>query len=610
MNAGGRAAWRRSGAQYLLGLGLWLGLGLGLALTPAASARGERESLPARATARPAGQFGPAISEFVVDAAAPGPVMHVALIGNASRLDTLLALRSASDLRAGRGVPGADYFRQRFPHFEQFRIGNTLPGYACAGLDFDELVVRGADGRFEYRFEQTLLMLQRLVDAGIRPHLALTGTPLALVPAGEEPIRHEVYGCLNAPRIDWSRAEARDRVPDWWALQDAFLGALIERFGRSEIARWTFATWTEPFNPARKPAHLVLPADVVGSGRHDAGVAAIVAASIDAAMKHGVRIRLGNMAGPVERDYPALIREIGRFPRGKEYLAYIEGYAVSRYRTQPGRPIDRSLEAAFSLLRDPAMPDKPLYIDELGDLSGLDGAVPFAPAAGLAEGIFLSVALQRVFERQDGTARSPAGVALWRHQIGPRGRDLFARPQAYLATPGSHVVGMFAALNGAARLPLAGPPGLALAAMRQGQISVILLAPGGERALFSPATRHERRVVVTGLAPSTAYRVRIVEIGRVHGNPISRFLDGAPGYAQDSQGRFVRSAGRWVLSSPRWEACFHDEDASCAWRTAARTIEEPSVRTLQASSGRSGILTVAVEGDSAAIATVQVQRAD
>lgn len=228
----------------------------------------------------------------------------------------------------------------------------------------------------------------------------------------------------------------------------------------------------------------------------------------------------------------------------------------------------------------------------------------------VSEGIFLSAALQRVFERQDGTARSPVGVALWRHQIGPRARDTFARPQAYLATPGSHVLGMFAALNGAARLPVAGPPHLALAGVRQGQISAILLSTGGEQALGSPPTHQERRLVVTGLAPSAAYTIRIAEVGRIHGNPISRFLDGAPSYAQDTQGRFSRRAGRWVLSSPRWETCFHDEDTSCAWRDSARMIEEPSVRTVQARSGRDGTLRVVVEGDTAAIAMVRVQRED
>lgn len=591
----------------LLSLGAVVTFGVSLGLAQAGLAAG---TAPRPGLSSAAGTPDPVALEIAVDAAAPGPIMSVELIGNASRLDTLLALRSASDLRGGRPASAAQAWRARFPHFKRFRIGNTFVGYRCAGLDFDEIVVRGPDGRIEYRFEQTLAMLQRLVDAGIRPHLALTGTPLALVPADEEPIRHRVYGCVNAPRIVWTGAEPRDRVPEWWALQDAFFDALVERFGRAEVAQWTFATWTEPFNRSRKPAHLVLPADLVLEGRHDAAVAAIVAASIDVAMKHRLPIRIGNLGGRVEQDYPALIGEIAKFARGREYLAYVDGYAISRYRTQPGRSIARAIDAGFALLGDPAMPDKPLYIDELGDLSGIDGAIPFEAASGLAGGLFLSTALERVFGRQDDSIRSPKGVAVWHDGIGARARDTLAAPQAYLASPASHVLGMFAAFNGAARLPARGPAHAALAGVRGGVVMVLLLAAGDERDLSSPVVQRQRRIVLLGLEPNAAYEIAISELGRTQGNPISKFLGGAPGYLQDSRGRFARVDGRWVLSSRRWEACFFDEDAACAWRAAAREIEHPSLRTLRTRTDGNGMLSLSLDIDSTAIALVQARRAD
>ena len=559
-------------------------------------------ALAAPAAARPSGT-----PEFTVDVRQTGPAYDVDLLGNASRLPALVALASDDALTAGGAAnrPSADFFRSRYPHYKQFRVGNLFFGYGCAGMDFEELAVRANDGRIEYRFGQTLEMLQRLVAAGLKPHLALTGTPQALVPAGEAVMKHPAYGCVNAPAIDWSKAQPKERMPEWWALQDAFFKALIERFGKAEVQSWTFATWTEPLNPTRKLAHLMLPENVVRDGRHDEAVATVLAASIDVAMAHGLRIRLGNMAGPVDKEYPKLVREIARFARGKAYLDYIDGYAISRYRTKAGQDIGAQPDAAFALLKNPAMPDKPLYVDELGDLAGDDGAEPFMPAAGLDGARFVATALERVYGWPDGGARRPASVALWGDQIAPRARNLFSQPDTYLKTAASHVTDMFASLDGLARLPVAGPARLALAGTANGRVKLLLLAPPPEPGNASRDPQPQTRTItVQGLKPGSEYELTFTEVSRLQGNPIAAFLDGAPGHRQDGKGRFALRGHEWKLASPKWEACYYDEDSSCAWRAEGRRLEAPLLRSLKLRSDAAGTLKTTLTVD--ALGTVMV----
>jgi len=543
---------------------------------------------------------------FDVDTRQPGATLNVDFIGNATRLDTLLGLRNAASLAAARAnpasAPGAEFFRSLYPHYRQFRIGNVFVGYECTASDLDELVVRRADGRLEYRFDQTLDMVQLMVSAGLKPHLALTGTPRALVPAGEALMKHPNYGCVNAPPIDLSKRSVRDRMPEWWQLQDAFFGALIQRFGKAEVQSWTFATWTEPWNPGRKLAHLVLPQDMVRAGRHDEGVATLLAASIDAAMKHGLQIRIGNLAGAVNLEYPKLLAEIAKLPLGKSYINHISGYAVSRYRTKGGADIGRQIDAAFVLLANPAMPPKPLYLDEFGDLAGPDGAEPFQGASGMDGARFVSTVLERVFSRQDGSARVPASVAFWRDQIEPRPRNVFSQPQAHLKSASSHVIDFFASLNGHARLPARGPVHQVLAGQRDGKLKVLLLPDAGDEGdVVRPQTR---TLALHGLRPGASYDVRLSEVSHLRGNPISAFLDGSAGYRQDNTGRFKAEGGRWVLASQQAEACYYDENAACAWRQKARGVEAPLVRASRINVDSDGVLRTSMVVDEAGIVMV------
>lgn len=112
--------------------------------------------------------------------------------------------------------------------------------------------------------------------------------------------------------------------------------------------------------------------------------------SRDVAMSHGVPIHIGNFAGPVEQAHPKVIDERRQFPSGEAYLKYISGYAISRYRVKPEQDIGQFLDKAFNLMNNPTMPNKPLCIDEFGELMGDDGIRPFKRASSL-EGAVLSV---------------------------------------------------------------------------------------------------------------------------------------------------------------------------------------------------------------------------
>jgi hypothetical protein len=175
--------------------------------------------------------------EFLVDTDLSGSVMNVQFMGNASRLDSLLMLRSVNlksrQIDQDNVLPSSSYFPEHYPYYSRFRIGNIFVGYKCNGMEFDELVSRDKGGNLVYHFEQTLDMLQTIVEAGIKPHIALTGTPFELVPSEEKLMKHKTYGCVNAPRIDFTKSQPKDRMPEWWGLQDAFFSALIKRQKRN-----------------------------------------------------------------------------------------------------------------------------------------------------------------------------------------------------------------------------------------------------------------------------------------------------------------------------------------------------------------------------------------
>jgi hypothetical protein len=321
-------------------------------------------------------------------------------------------------------------------------------------------------------------------------------------------------------------------------------------------------------------------------------------------MKHGVRIRIGNLAGHVQSDYPKLIAEIAKFPRGRAYLEYIDGYAISRYRTQAGADIGQQLDAAFTLLDNPAMPAKPLYIDEFGDLAGGDGAEPFQAASGLEGARFIAGALERVYSRQDGSPRVPRSVAFWRDQIEPRARNLYSQPEAYLKTPASHITGMFASMNGYARLPVQGPQRQGIAGMRNGQIKTILLPSVHLAGKAKP--QQTRSLVISGLRAGAEYAVTSEVVSREQGNPISTFMDGSANYLEDRKGQFKVTEGKWGLASPYWESCYYDENVACAWRKKARKIEAPLMRKSKIRSDANGVLRTSIVIDEEGILMVDV----
>jgi len=543
---------------------------------------------------------------LLVDVGKPGPVFDIDFVGNASRLNTFLGVSSSSEIlldetRFGTASP-KEYVQARFPYFRAIRVGNLFFGYECSGADFQELAVRDADGRLRYKFEETIQLIDELLRSGLKPHFALTGIPKAMVPDGEAVITHPIYGCVNAPAFDWSKSKPKERVRDWWQLQDAFMRALIAYFGKDEVKTWEFATWTEPLNPEGKErAHLVLPESVLKAGRHDEAVATIIAASIDVAMSHGLPIHIGNFAGPVEQAYPRIINEIRRFPKGEEYLKYISGYAISRYRVKPEQNIGRSVDNAFNLLSNPTMPDKPLFIDEFGELTLDDGIRPFKMASSLERGVFVGTLLARVFNRQDGSGRVPKRVAFWNMYITSRAEFTFSQFDDYLKTPATNVIAMFASLKGYSKLHVPLSPIQAVAGMKDGQTRIILIAD--ERGVGGAADFDG--IEIRGLKANVNYQVKTYTINANNGNPLSVFLGGELDYRYDL--RFAAVDGEWRLASEYWEQCFFDEIKECAWREQAHLVDAPLLRKEQSTTDAFGVLRVSVDLAGSAAVMVEVK---
>ena len=545
-----------------------------------------------------------ALTVLQIDARSPGPTIDVEFVGNASRLNAFVDISSSPEIKGSSGgdevaLPD-NYFRARYPYFSRLRIGNLFFGYECFGGSFQELAVREPDGAVRYQFEETLRLIEELLRGGLKPQLALTGIPKALIPVDETILSHPAYGCLNAPAFDWSKREPKERVPEWWRLQDSFIQALIARFGIEEVRSWTFATWTEPWNPERKKNHhLVLPEVVIKRRLHDEAVATIVAASIDVAMQYGLSIHIGNLAGSVEQIYPKLIAEIKRFPKGVKYLEYIDGYAISRYRVKPSQDVGEMLDRSFGLLKNPMMPDKPLFIDEFGELTSDDGISSFGPANSFEGAAFLGSVLARVFNRQDGSARVPKSVAFWNNQIAPRAKLAFKRYDDYLKTPATNVMGMFASLKGYRKIDVAEAFTYAVAGVRDGQVKVVLLGdhkglPGGIASFRHPVP-NVKEIVIRGLKASAGYQVVSSTINGNYGNPISVFLGDVTDFRQDPAHRFINNGKKWKLAPGYGERCFFDEVKDCSWREKAQRLDSPLLRLVQAKTDANGVLRVPID---------------
>lgn len=550
-------------------------------------------------------------TQIVIAAERPGAQINVEFIGNMSRLPALVGVSSSTDLKEklidkGYADTLAASIRARFPASERIRVGNLFFGYSCADLPFEEMATRDASGSITYRFDETLDMLELLVRAGTRPVLALTGTPRALIPSGEKPVSHPAYGCTNAPPMDLSKPAPRERAGEWWQLQTAFFRALRERFGDKEIASWEFATWTEPVNHDRKPAsHLILPKAIIDAGQHDEAVATILAASIDAAMAAGVRIHIGNFAGNIAKDYPSVIARIRNFPKGREYLDYIVGYAVSRYRTNVQQNIGQMMDSAFALRNNPHMPDKPLFIDEVGQLVDDTGTMPPPVGSGLVESSFIGIAVARVIESQDGSADDPRRVALWNTAIPPRARDVVKRADAFVPSATMNLVNFFQELNGSRKLPVAGAQHDIVAGKDADSVSLVLLGTHRGELDGAPGGPIPRRIKVTGLKETATYVVTTREIGRMQGNAMSAYVGG--GSHLDDAGKHFRKDGKnWRFATPRDEQCFFDEIAECSWRSKGRQAAVPRKKIVSLRTNEAGTLdlTLAPEPHGAILANI------
>ena len=552
--------------------------------------------------------------EFSIDISHPtGHIFDIEFLANSSRLDNLVKINNKAEMvnqlqtkptiNIEKGILNLQY-----PYFSRVRIGNLFFGYSCINNKnppFQEMVVKDINGNIQYNFTETIQLIEMVLNAGMKPVLALTGLPRALVPKGESAINHPVYGCTNAPTLDLNKIEPKERAYDWWLLQDAFFNELIKHFGKNEVQTWEFATWTEPVNrEGNKRGHLILPDSLLKANKHDEAVATILAASIDAAMKNNLAIHIGNLAGAIELDYPRIIKEIRRFPKGIEYLKYIKGYAVSRYTTNKKQDIDVLLESAFKLLDDPNMPEKPLFIDEFADLDGVDGEASVFDRFTIADGVFVGRLLEQVFKRQNGSVRVPRRVAFWNNLITHRRSKLIDRPNEFLKTPAANVIEMFASLGSYSKV---NTPKNIVAGVRDGNVKAIILFPQSDSLknadVFLQKTKLDNSFVlsVIGLKPNEIYEVKLSEINQANGNPLAIFMGSDGNFLSDPKKRFSRERGKWVLASNHLKQCFYNELKECAWWEQAHIVESPLITVMKIRTDKFGALRIKLPSEAAVV---------
>ena len=132
----------------------------------------------------------------------------------------------------GKRVP-AGWFKKTYP-FVNTVIMMTFTG----GKGYNEWITVDETGRYHTDFTVPVRILQNVLRQGVRPMVVIGQTPIALSACPED----------GGDRCGWGNRYRPKDYAQYATYIRAFAEALVDAFGREELARWLFRVYTEPDN--------------------------------------------------------------------------------------------------------------------------------------------------------------------------------------------------------------------------------------------------------------------------------------------------------------------------------------------------------------------------
>ncbi len=280
-----------------------------------------------------------------------------------------------------------NWFKNNFPFISHIRFGNFLFGHCgvaswAQNLNLEEMIEWNGM-QYDNHFGQLQSYIANVIKSGVRPHIALTGTPVHLY---NRTINLANYDNTSTPsycgQFGHIAMPPNSQYPfDWQTMVGDLLDMFANQYGWPEIEKWRWTTWTEldgsgHFKGTTKEAR-----DIVRMSRN-------IFEWHEDNRQRNMDFRLGNFINPTSTDGIEHIKNIiyGLQSEGVDIWDEMPGVGISVYQL-PGTHFDQmvaGLDNMYSILDDarPRLINLPVHIDELGILGVTKNGSPKATYKG------------------------------------------------------------------------------------------------------------------------------------------------------------------------------------------------------------------------------------
>jgi len=287
-------------------------------------------------------------AELTIDASAAGdPIPRIWTGGNGSSL--VWWFSDNAGWHVGTQIVDR-WMKRNYPSIERVREGNLFYSDDCRLWDgltsASEWMQISADGHLPSgRIGKFDDYLANLLASGVKPHLALTGTPPPFVPAN--PTCTKTYQNVGDPPTD---------MAGWGDLVKDLMVHVHQQFPAEDMTSWLWTTWTEPDGEG----HFVgRPADTAAM--------AVQAARAVREANAGAKLRFGNFMRPIDTSVVPVLQKTA----ASVSLEELPGVGLSVYTTQADdvTGFEEKLRTMRASLEAAGAGSLPLHIDETGILA-------------------------------------------------------------------------------------------------------------------------------------------------------------------------------------------------------------------------------------------------
>ncbi|MDJ0837171.1 MAG: hypothetical protein QNK37_11690 [Acidobacteriota bacterium] len=395
------------------------------------------------------------------------------------------------------GYP-ANWLKNNFPFFTHIRFGNFLFGHcdipSWAPSDLEEIYIWNGTG-YNTNFGQLTEWTANVLDAGLKPHITLTGTPVHLMDRTVNLATYDQTGTFGGDCGNFSHiAEAPVYGSNWQNMVEDLVTHFAQTYGRSQVASWRWTTWTEPDVTGHFQGTMAQMKNIVGYTEN-------AFAAANAGQSSQVPLRLGNFVLDRGFSWPGYLldnsnlNEIG-----------LSVYALDR----TNNPVTTGdlltdLDTLAASLAARGTPNLGVHVDELGLLY-----VNNVATSNTYEGLHGAAWLAKMLQAFMDTSLNIKTVSIWH-------RSLFnysaQHPNNWVKFPSYEVLAWYDELVGGKRLTTVGNPGSSSNYWREA-VSAYHTSTGAVHTLLfdhhtSPTAggSFTRSVLFSGLTPNRMYRV-------------------------------------------------------------------------------------------------------